>query len=155
MTIKDIRKHTGLSREEFCEEYGISEMHIEKWESGETECPKYITKILERKAIHGEADASFRYYDQSILNELGICYKKLLRLINEYGDNPYPQAKIFPLKYFMKLYRRALRAGIPKDLEERVGLLIATISYEDWFNPVLEPLPKNKQGTFMYGFFMG
>jgi len=52
MTIKDIRKLTGLSQAEFSEKYEIPKRTIEDWEAGVRKPPKYVLKLLERVVIY-------------------------------------------------------------------------------------------------------
>lgn len=48
MTIKEIRKLSGLSQAKFSEKYGIPKRSLENWESGSRKCPDYVTTLLER-----------------------------------------------------------------------------------------------------------
>ena len=45
-TIKDVRKHTGLTQKAFAEKYQIPARSIENWESGARQCPEYTLKLL-------------------------------------------------------------------------------------------------------------
>lgn len=51
MTIKEIRKQTGMSQAEFAEYFSISVRTIEAWES-RREAPEYLTKLMEYKLIN-------------------------------------------------------------------------------------------------------
>ena len=53
MTIKEIRKMTGLSQTDFGKHYGILVSTIKKWESSPNnqnyrECAVYVNQLLER-----------------------------------------------------------------------------------------------------------
>ena len=48
MTIKEIRKSTGLSQKAFCEMYEIPRRTLEDWEAGRREPPAYVLKMLSR-----------------------------------------------------------------------------------------------------------
>ena len=48
MTIKEIRKRTGLSQARFGEKYNIPKRTIEDWESEKRTPPKYVAALLER-----------------------------------------------------------------------------------------------------------
>jgi putative transcriptional regulator len=49
MTIKKIRKLTGLSQSKFCEKYHIPPPTLRHWERGDRECPEYVLEMLEFK----------------------------------------------------------------------------------------------------------
>lgn len=46
--IKEIRKLTGLSQAKFAARYEIPKRTIENWETGKTEPPEYVAKMLRR-----------------------------------------------------------------------------------------------------------
>lgn len=51
MTIREIRKHTGLTQQQFADKYGIPKRTIENWEADpdkpeHRECPPYLIKLL-------------------------------------------------------------------------------------------------------------
>ena len=48
MTIKEIRKRTGLSQVKFAEQYDIPRRTIEAWESGNREPADYLVSLLWR-----------------------------------------------------------------------------------------------------------
>lgn len=48
MTIKEIRKYTGLSQIKFAERYNIPRRTIEAWESGNREPADYLVSLLWR-----------------------------------------------------------------------------------------------------------
>lgn len=49
MTIKDIRKLTGLSQNGFADKYNIPKRTIQEWEQGRREPPDYLVRLLEFK----------------------------------------------------------------------------------------------------------
>lgn len=48
MTIKELRKLTGLSAQKFGDKYGIPLRTIQNWEGGINKPPEYVIKLLER-----------------------------------------------------------------------------------------------------------
>ena len=57
MTVKEIRKSTGLSQSKFCEVLGIPIRTLQKWETGERKCPEYVVELI---AYRVEYDKKFR-----------------------------------------------------------------------------------------------
>lgn len=49
MTIKDIRKSTGLSQKGFADKYNIPKRTIQEWEQERREPPDYLVRLLEFK----------------------------------------------------------------------------------------------------------
>lgn len=49
MTIKEIRKLTGLTQKQFAEKYHINFSNIRNWEIGHRNCPEYVMELLEFK----------------------------------------------------------------------------------------------------------
>ena len=49
MTIKELRKSTGLSQKGFAEYLNIPQRSIENWESGVREPPTYVLELIEYK----------------------------------------------------------------------------------------------------------
>ena len=49
MTIKELRKMTGLTQEKFGEYFGIPRRTIQNWELGMRECPDYLLDLMEYK----------------------------------------------------------------------------------------------------------
>lgn len=49
MTIKELRKATGLSQKAFGEYFGIPHRTIQNWEGGQNKCPEYLLKLMEYK----------------------------------------------------------------------------------------------------------
>ena len=48
MKISEMRELLGVSRAEFSRQYGIPVRTLENWESGKSNCPEYVNKLLER-----------------------------------------------------------------------------------------------------------
>lgn len=48
LTIKEIRKSTGLSQSKFAAKFGIPCRTIQKWEIGQAEPRPYVLKMMER-----------------------------------------------------------------------------------------------------------
>lgn len=49
MTVKELRKQTGLSQQKFGDYFGIPLRTIQNWELGARECNQYIIDLLEYK----------------------------------------------------------------------------------------------------------
>lgn len=48
MSIREIRKVTGLTQAEFAEKFHIPKRSIENWESGKRKCPEYVNYLLQQ-----------------------------------------------------------------------------------------------------------
>lgn len=48
MTVKELRKRTGLSQSKFAEHFGIPVKTIQKWERNGSVPPEYVPKMMER-----------------------------------------------------------------------------------------------------------
>lgn len=49
MTIKTLRKATGMTQKQFAEYFGVSKRAIESWEGGQRECPTYLLDLMKYK----------------------------------------------------------------------------------------------------------
>ena len=49
MTIKELRKATGMTQKAFAEYFGISKRAIESWEGGKRQCPEYLLNLMIHK----------------------------------------------------------------------------------------------------------
>lgn len=49
MTIKELRKASGMTQTAFGEYFGIPMRTIQNWESGTSECPRYLSDLVEFK----------------------------------------------------------------------------------------------------------
>ena len=49
MTIKNIRKASGMTQKTFAEYFGIPKRTLENWEGGQRECPEYLLELMEYK----------------------------------------------------------------------------------------------------------
>ena len=47
IAIQAIRKSTGLSQAKFCAALNIPIRTLQKWETGERECPEYVVELIE------------------------------------------------------------------------------------------------------------
>ncbi len=55
-SIRELRKRTGLSQEEFGKRLGgIPRRTIQNWEIGERACPPYIVELIAFRIEHDEA----------------------------------------------------------------------------------------------------
>ncbi|MGI6270562.1 MAG: helix-turn-helix domain-containing protein [Candidatus Howiella sp.] len=48
MSIKELRKETGMSQSKFAEKFEIPVRTLQKWEIGERTPPSYINKMIEK-----------------------------------------------------------------------------------------------------------
>lgn len=46
MTIREIRKQTGLTQKQFAEYFSIPHRTIQNWEGGQRECPEYLLDLI-------------------------------------------------------------------------------------------------------------
>lgn len=153
-TIKEIREISGLNRPDFSRKYHIPLRSIEDWEAGRRKCPDYLPLLLERAVSEDSAPLCEIYQDKNLIKELGACYYKLLKTLSarKHGvKNPYPNADVFPIKYFNIILMQAIRKGIPDELNERIGLLMDFISLEDWANSINKPCPMEFRPFFELG----
>lgn len=51
MTIKELRKKTGMSQAKFATYFGIPVANIQKWEQGATHPPEYVMGLLQRVLV--------------------------------------------------------------------------------------------------------
>ena len=49
MTIKELRKATGMTQKAFAEYFGIPHRTIQNWEGGQNVCPTYLLELIEYK----------------------------------------------------------------------------------------------------------
>lgn len=56
MTIKELRKRTGLSQQKFGDLYEIPLRTVQNWEGGVSEPPVYLVKLLERVILEDYPD---------------------------------------------------------------------------------------------------
>lgn len=49
MTIKELRKATGMTQKAFAEYFGIPHRTIQNWEGGQNDCPTYLLELIEYK----------------------------------------------------------------------------------------------------------
>lgn len=160
--IREIREKTGMSRAEFSRAYGIPVRTLEDWEAEKRKCPDYVTKLLRRVVSEDSENAiEFKLYaNNELMKELGACYKELLKIMNrnEFNGrephNPYPNADIFPTKYFTMILPQAMRIGIPDQLNDRIGVLMNFVDPEDWAKSMNLPCPAESRMFFNMGMMM-
>lgn len=49
MSIKDLRKQSGMTQKRFCEYFGIPHRTLQNWEAGIRECPEYLERLIAEK----------------------------------------------------------------------------------------------------------
>lgn len=52
MTIKELRKLSGMTQQAFADYFGISKRAIESWEGGQRQCPDYLLRLMHYKLEH-------------------------------------------------------------------------------------------------------
>lgn len=160
--IKEIRENTGMSRAEFSRVYNIPIRTLEDWEAGRRKCPEYVVSLLRRVTNEDtENIKAFKLYaNNELMKELGACYRELLNVMNKNQfngrepHNPYPHADIFPTKYFTMILPRAMQIGIPKALNERIGVLMNFLDPDDWADSMGRPCPAEARMFFDIGMMM-
>lgn len=50
--IQEIRKSTGLSQSKFCAALNIPLRSLQKWETGERDCPVYVVELIAYRVEH-------------------------------------------------------------------------------------------------------
>ena len=85
MTIRDIRKNTGLTQKEFAELYHISLPTLRRWEQDVNKAPVYLVELLKAVTHYGddspsafEGEESKYYYDAvscTVQNTCGDCIR--------------------------------------------------------------------------------
>lgn len=49
MTLKELREASKMSRNEFCEYFGIPYRTVQSWELKDRSCPEYLLELIEYK----------------------------------------------------------------------------------------------------------
>ena len=49
MTVKELRKLSGMTQQAFADYFGISKRAIESWEGGQRQCPDYLLELMQYK----------------------------------------------------------------------------------------------------------
>lgn len=49
MTLKELRHSSGMTRNQFCEYFGIPYRTVQDWELGNRSCPGYLLDLMEYK----------------------------------------------------------------------------------------------------------
>ena len=49
MSVKELRKKTGMTQKAFAEYFGVSQRAVESWEGGQRECPQYLLDLMAYK----------------------------------------------------------------------------------------------------------
>lgn len=160
--IKEIRESMGMSRAEFSRVYNIPVRTLEDWEADKRKCPEYVVSLLRRVTNEdAENTKAFKLYSNNeLMKELGACYRELLNVMNRNQfngrepHNPYPDADIFPTKFFTMILPQAMRVGIPDVLNERIAVLMSFVDPEDWADSMSRPCPAEARMFFDIGMMM-
>ena len=51
MSIKELRRQSGMTQKAFAEYFGMSKRAIESWEGGKRECPAYLLDLMQYKLL--------------------------------------------------------------------------------------------------------
>lgn len=54
MTFKEIRERSGMTRNQFCEYFGIPYRTVQDWELGNRKCPEYLLNLIHYKLVNEE-----------------------------------------------------------------------------------------------------
>ena len=49
MTLKELRRMSGMNQKQFSEYFGIPTRTIQHWEAGDRKCPEYLLNLMEYK----------------------------------------------------------------------------------------------------------
>lgn len=153
MTIKEIREKSGMSRVEFSKKYDIPIRTIEDWEHEKRKCSPYLEKLLKR-IVEEDRKADVIYRNNDLMKELGSIYASLIEILNKRNGcshNPYPNADIFPIKYFTIVLMTASKLGIPEDLNNRISDFMGFVDLEDWTSSMNTPCPLESRMFFDIG----
>ena len=52
MTFKELRDLSGMTRNQFCEYFGIPYRTVQSWELGDRVCPEYLLVLMEYKLMN-------------------------------------------------------------------------------------------------------
>lgn len=52
MTINELREQSGMSRNQFCEYFGIPYRTVQDWELGNRKCPEYLLELMKYKLFN-------------------------------------------------------------------------------------------------------
>ena len=84
MTVKELRKASGMTQQQFGDYFGIPKRTIQNWEAGVNKCPEYLLKLMKYN-LENEGlicDAPPKGYILIKKDEL-FAAEDPLRLINE------------------------------------------------------------------------
>lgn len=88
MTIKEIRKLTGLSQPNFCDKYHIPLTTLRKWEQGHRTPPDYLVELLEFKAREDLLMEELRAYLEGEINKTRKLIEQEEEKRRENSGNP-------------------------------------------------------------------
>ena len=85
MKIAEMRELLGVSRAKFSREYGIPVRTLENWESGKSNCPEYVKKLLERAVRVDSKKMHTRDGGKRIMYRTGewVSHRKIVKLGQE------------------------------------------------------------------------
>lgn len=52
MTIKELRKASGMTQAQFAEFFNVPKRSVENWDSGTNKCPQYLVELMEYKLLN-------------------------------------------------------------------------------------------------------
>lgn len=91
-------------------------------------------------------------YNKENVIEMGYIYNGLLHVLNKKGNNPYPNAEMWPYKSIVMVLPRAMSLGIPKELNDRIAKCLDAFSPDDVDHLMHDPVPMEFRSWWFYGF---
>ena len=95
MTVKEIRKITGLSQAAFAAKYEIPTRTVEDWESGARKPAPYLVKLLERAVCE---DYGFHDHDGAVITIpcSDPMYSYIKSIVDEWDEHGFGFRKSVP-----------------------------------------------------------
>lgn len=127
MTIKEIRKASGMTQAEFAAYFGISVRTIEAWES-RREAPEYLVKLMEYKLIN---EGKIIMKEVDFMEKIIEKFKNAGCKINKWFDNSY-NATVYSAVYNgqeieLKYLSCVMGASVYVKIEEETADMIIDI----------------------------
>lgn len=91
-------------------------------------------------------DSSPTAYTREIAERLGGAYQGILEVMSKKRKivhDPYPDSSyIFPMRCLMMLLPRAMSLGVPDELNDKIMVLMNSITLEDMDRLMRQPMPQ-------------
>lgn len=83
MTVKELRKESGMTQQQFGAYFGIPKRTVQNWEAGVNKCPEYLLKLMKFRLDQEQKNEvilkhfsdlmeSFKDDEQRIIEEWGV-----------------------------------------------------------------------------------